>query len=105
MSIHVTGLPRVNVRCEFKTIPGVTHITMEFSPYSRGNLVTGKIDSPYGEFSLDDQDINNCLLRRQLECLSIFKKDTFEEIAKAVEDGFNVLRSMVKVSGYVASPF
>lgn len=98
--IHVTGVPRVNIRCQFETIPGVTHIVLEFDPYSRGNRVAGKIESGYGDFPLNDQVINNCLRRDQSGALFILKKDTFQEIAEAVEKGFKVLRDMVKASGY-----
>lgn len=43
--INVTGYPRVKVRCQFNTIPGVSYIHLEFDPHSRGNQVAGKVES------------------------------------------------------------
>jgi small multidrug resistance pump len=40
-SFHVIGYPKVKVRCQFENFPGVSWITMEFDPHSRGNRVNG----------------------------------------------------------------
>ena len=101
--IHVTGYPRVKVRCQFDTIPGVSYIHMEFDPHSRGNQVAGKIETAYGDFPLDDQTVNNCLERVPSGSLFILKKSVFEEISEAVEAGFATLRKMVKASDYVSN--
>lgn len=104
--ISVTGYPRIKVRCQFDTIPGVSYIHLEFDPHSRGNQVSGKVETSYGDFPLNDQVINNCVgAKSQSGSLFILKKSVFEEIACAVEQGFKTLRDMVKASGYVSNSF
>lgn len=96
--ISVIGYPRVKVRCQFDTIPGVSYIHLEFDPHSRGNQVVGKVETAYGEFPLNDQIIHNCLHKSPSGSLFILKKSVFEEIAEAVIAGMETLRAMVKVS-------
>jgi hypothetical protein len=105
-NISVTGYPRVKVRCQFETIPGVSYIHLEFDPHSRGNQVAGKVETAYGDFPLDDQVINGCI-GEKTACGSLFilKKSVFIEVADAVEKGMQVLRDMVKASGYKSCGF
>ncbi|AUV57585.1 hypothetical protein KP1_226 [Klebsiella phage KP1] len=101
----VTGYPRVNIRCQFDEIPGVTHIELVFDPHSRDNQVSGKIDSAYGEFSINDQVIISALSGNQAGSLYILKKEVFEEISEAIKEGFKTLQSMIKASGYKSCGF
>lgn len=104
--IHVTGYPAIKVRCQFDTIPGVSYIHMAFDPHSRGNQVVGKVETAYGDFPLDDQIINNCIGNKTASgSLFILKKSVFIEVADAVEKGMQVLRDMVKASGYKSCGF
>ena len=101
-SFHVTGYPKVKVRCQFDNFPGVSWITMEFDPHSRGNQVNGVIETGYGTFPLNDKVINGYLKRQKVGAAFIFTKSAFEELATAVEGGMLMLRKLVKASGYVA---
>ena len=101
----VTGYPRVNIRCQFDEIPGVTHIELVFDPHSLGNQVSGKIDSAYGEFLINNQVIISALSGNQAGSLYILKKEVFEEIAEAIKEGFKTLQSMIKASGYKSCGF
>lgn len=103
--ISVTGYPRVKVRCQFDTIPGVSYIRLEFDPHSRGNQVAGKVETAYGDFPLNDQVIHNCLQKSPSGSLFVLKKSVFEEIAEAVTAGMGTLRDMVKASGHVSNSF
>ncbi len=96
----VTGYPRVNIRCQFDEIPGVTHIELVFDPHSRCNQVSGKIDSMYGEILINDQVVVSALSGEQAGSLYILKKEVFEEISEAIKEGFKTLQNMVKASGY-----
>jgi hypothetical protein len=99
-SFHVIGYPKVKVRCQFENFPGVSWITMEFDPHSRGNRVNGVIETGYGTFPLDDQVINGYLKRQKVGAAFIFTKPAFEELAAAVEGGMETLRNLVKASGH-----
>lgn len=99
--IHVTGIPVVNIRCQFETVPGVTHISLEYDPHSRGNRINGKIDCSYGNFILNDQVINGALQGYQAGSLFILKKTTFNEFAEAITAGIETLRKMYKASNHV----
>lgn len=101
----VTGYPRVNIRCQFDEIPGVTHIELVFDPHSLYNQVSGKIDSAYGEFLINDQVIISALSGNQAGSLYILKKEVFEEIAEAIKEGFKTLQNMIKASGYKSCGF
>ena len=101
----VMGYPRVNIRCQFDEIPGVTHIELVFDPHSRCNQVSGKIDSAYGEFLINDQVIISALSGNQAGSLYILKKEVFEEIAEAIKEGFKTLQNMIKASGYKSCGF
>ena len=101
----VTGYPRVNIRCQFDEIPGVTHIELVFDPHSRCNQVSGKIDSAYGEFLINDQVVISAISGEQAGSLYILKKEVFEEISEAIKEGFKTLQNMVKASGYQACGF
>lgn len=101
----VTGYPRVNIRCQFDEIPGVTHIELVFDPHSRCNQVSGKIDSAYGEFLINDQVIVSAISGEQAGSLYILKKEVFEEISEAIKEGFKTLQNMVKASGYKSCGF
>ena len=90
----VTGYPRVNIRCQFDEIPGVTHIELVFDPHSRCNQVSGKIDSAYGEFLINDQVVISAISGEQAGSLYILKKE-----------GFKTLQNMVKASGYKSCGF
>lgn len=103
--ISVTGYPRVKVRCQFDTIPGVSYIHLEFDPHSRGNQVSGKVETSYGDFPLNDQLILNCIQKTAAGSLYILKKSVFEEIASAVKDGMVILRRMIIASGYKSCEF
>lgn len=70
----VTGYPRVNIRCQFDEIPGVTHIELVFDPHSRCNQVSGKIDSAYGEFLINDQVVVSAISGEQAGSLYILKR-------------------------------
>ena len=84
----VSIAPRVNIRCQFVTLPGVTHITLEYDPRSRDNPITGKIDCAYGDFVMDHQTLLCCVQRLQAGSLYIFKK--------TVESGMETLNSMIE---------
>lgn len=101
----VTGYPRVNIRCQFDEIPGVTHIELVFDPHSRCNQVSGKIDSMYGEILINDQVVVSALSGEQAGSLYILKKEVFEEISEAIKEGFKTLQNMVKASGYKSCGF
>jgi hypothetical protein len=101
----VTGYPRVNIRCQFDEIPGVTHIELVFDPHSRCNQVSGKIDSAYGEFLINDQVVISAISGEQAGSLYILKKEVFEEISEAIKEGFKTLQNMVKASGYKSCGF
>lgn len=101
----VTGYPRVNIRCQFDEIPGVTHIELVFDPHSLYNQVSGKIDSAYGEFLINDQVIISALSGNQAGSLYILKKEVFEEISEAIKEGFKTLQNMIKASGYKSCGF
>lgn len=101
----VTGYPRVNIRCQFDEIPGVTHIELVFDPHSRCNQVSGKIDSAYGEFLINDQVVISAISGEQAGSLYILKKEVFEEIAEAIKEGFKTLQSMIKASEYKSCGF
>ena len=101
----VTGYPRVNIRCQFDEIPGVTHIELVFDPHSLGNQVSGKIDSAYGEFLINDQVIISALSGNQAGSLYIMKKEVFEEISEAIKEGFKTLQNIIKASGYKSCGF
>lgn len=101
----VTGYPRVNIRCQFDEIHGVTHIELVFDPHSLGNQVSGKIDSAYGEFLINDQVIISALSGNQAGSLYILKKEVFEEISEAIKEGFKTLQNMIKASGYKSCGF
>lgn len=101
----VTGYPRVNIRCQFDEIPGVTHIELVFDPHARCNQVSGKIDSLCGEFLINDQVITSALSGEQAGSLYILKKEVFEEISEAIKEGFKTLQNMVKASGYKSCGF
>lgn len=101
----VTGYPRVNIRCQFDEIPGVTHIELVFDPHSRCNQVSGKIDSAYGEFLINDQVVVSAISGEQTGSLYILKKEVFEEISEAIKEGFKTLQNMVKASGYKSCGF
>lgn len=101
----VTGYPRVNIRCQFDEIPGVTHIELVFDPHSLGNQVSGKIDSAYGEFLINDQVIISALSGNQAGSLYILKKEVFEEISEAIKEGFKTLQNMIKASRYKSCGF
>lgn len=101
----VMGYPRVNIRCQFDEIPGVTHIELVFDPHSRGNQVSGNIDSAYGEFLINDQVIISALSGNQAGSLYILKKEVFEEISEAIKEGFKTLQNMIKASGYKSCGF
>ena len=101
----VTGYPRVNIHCQFDEIPGVTHIELVFDPHSRDNQVSGKIDSAYGEFLINDQVIISALSGNQAGSLYILKKEVFEEISEAIKEGFKTLQSMIKASEYKSCGF
>ena len=103
--ISVTGYPRVNIRCQFDEIPGVTHIELVFDPHSLCNQVSGKIDSAYGEFLINDQVVVSAISGEQAGSLYILKKEVFEEIAEAIKEGFKTLQSMIKASGYKSCGF
>lgn len=101
----VMGYPRVNIRCQFDEIPGVTHIELVFDPHSLYNQVSGKIDSAYGEFLINDQVVISALSGNQAGSLYILKKEVFEEIAEAIKEGFKTLQNMIKASGYKSCGF
>lgn len=101
----VTGYPRVNIRCQFDEIPGVTHIELVFDPHSLYNQVSGKIDSAYGEFLINDQVIISALSGNQAGSLYILKREVFDEISEAIKEGFKTLQSMIKASGYKSCGF
>ena len=101
----VTGYPRVNIRCQFDEIPGVTHIELVSDPHSRCNQVSGKIDSAYGEFLINDQVVISAISGEQAGSLYILKKEVFEEISEAIKEGFKTLQNMVKASGYKSCGF
>ena len=101
----VTGYPRVNIRCQFDEIPGVTHIELVFDPHSLYNQVSGKIDSAYGEFLINDQVIISALSGNQAGSLYILKKEVFEEISEAIKEGFKTLQNMIKASEYKSCGF
>lgn len=101
----VTGYPRVNIRCQFDEIPGVTHIELVFDPHSRCNQVSGKIDSAYGEFLINDQVVISAISGEQAGSLYVLKKEVFEEISEAIKEGFKTLQNMVKASGYKSCGF
>ncbi|CAD2272935.1 TPA: hypothetical protein ACP45T_003782 [Klebsiella quasipneumoniae] len=101
----VMGYPRVNIRCQFDEIPGVTHIELVFDPHSLYNQVSGKIDSAYGEFLINDQVIISALSGNQAGSLYILKKEVFEEISEAIKEGFKTLQNMIKASGYKSCGF
>ena len=101
----VIGYPRVNIRCQFDEIPGVTHIELVFDPHSRCNQVSGKIDSSYGEFLINDQVVVSAISGEQAGSLYILKKEVFEEIAEAIKEGFKTLQNMIKASGYKSCGF
>ncbi|WPH68261.1 putative DNA adenine methyltransferase [Klebsiella phage ValerieMcCarty02] len=101
----VTGYSRVNIRCQFDEIPGVTHIELVFDPHSLYNQVSGKIDSAYGEFLINDQVIISALSGNQAGSLYILKKEVFEEISEAIKEGFKTLQNMIKASGYKSCGF
>lgn len=107
--IHVTGVPRVNIRCQFETIPGVTHITMELDPYSRGNQINGVIKLYGGiggnEFTFGDPEINGCAIGNQEGTFSLFEEKVFKELSEAVIKGMKTLAKMAKAGGYVPDPF
>lgn len=103
--INVTGYPRVKVRCQFNTIPGVSYIHLEFDPHSRGNQVAGKVESCYGDIPLDDQVIHGCMHGHKCGSLFILTKAPFEEISEAVKAGMETLCQMVKASGHVSNSF
>ncbi|QHR65953.1 hypothetical protein muut_156 [Escherichia phage muut] len=94
----VSIAPRVNIRCQFVNLPGVTHITLEYDPRSQENPITGKIDSAYGDFLMDHQAILCCVQRLQAGSLYIFKKSVFQEIAQAVESGMETLNNMIEAA-------
>lgn len=101
----VIGYPRVNIRCQFDEIPGVTHIELVFDPHSRCNQVSGKIDSSYGEFLINDQVVASAISGEQAGSLYILKREVFEEISEAIKEGFKTLQSMIKASGYKSCGF
>lgn len=77
--IHVTGISQVNIRCQFKTVPGVTHITLSHDPYSRGRQLTGVIKFFGGiggnEFTIGDDEIVGCKLKVQKGVLELFSDE------------------------------
>jgi hypothetical protein len=106
---HVTGVPRVNIRCQFEHIPGVTHITMEMDPYSRGNQICGKVKLYGGiggnEFTFGDDEVTGCLIGNQEGTLSLFEDKVFKELSEAIMAGMKKLGLMAKAGGYVPNPF
>lgn len=106
--IHVTGISQVNIRCQFKTVPGVTHITSSHDPYSRGRQLTGVIKFFGGiggnEFTIGDDEIIGCKLKVQKGVLELFSDEVFDEISQAVNKGLLTLIKMIKASGYVPDP-
>lgn len=107
--IHVTGIAQVNIRCQFKTIPGVTHITLSHDPYYRGRQLTGVIKFFGGiggnEFTIGDDEIIGCKLKIQKGVLELFSVEIFDEISQAINKGMVTLIKMIKASGYVPDPF
>lgn len=105
--IHVTGISQVNIRCQFKTVPGVTHITLSHDPYSRGRQLTGVITFYAGvggnEFTVGE--FVGCKLKVQKGVLELFNDEVFDEISQAVNKGMVTLVKMIKASGYVPDPF
>ena len=99
--ISVIGYPCINIRCQFDNIPGVTHIGLTFDPHSRGNQVSGEIESAYGKIPLNDQVLVAALSGNQAGSLYILKHEAFDEISEALKKGMLTLRKMVKASGYV----
>ena len=106
--IHVTGISQVNIRCQFKTVPGVTHINLSHDPYSRGRQLTGVIKFFGGiggnEFTIGDDEIVGCKLKVQKGVLELFNDEVFDEISQAVNKGMVTLVKMIKASGYVPDP-
>lgn len=103
--IHSIAYPKVKVRCQFENFPGVSWITMEYDPHSRGNRVSGIIETGYGTFPLDDQIINGYLQRQKVGAAFIFTKAAFEELANAVEDGMEMMRRLVRAAGYDSNSY
>lgn len=89
--------PRVDIHCQFVTLPGITHITLEYVP-SGWDKFSGKIDCAYGYFEMDHQAILCCVERLQAGSLYIFKENVFQEIAQAVESGMETLNAMIEAS-------
>ena len=106
--IHVTGIAQVNIRCQFKTVPGVTHITLSHDPYSRGRQLTGAIKFFGGiggnEFTIGENEIAGCKLKVQYGVLELFSDEVFNEIAQAVNKGMVTLVKMIETSRYVPDP-
>lgn len=105
----VIGYPRVDIRCQFDNIPGVTHITMEFDPRSRGNQVNGSIKFFGGiggnELMIRDEEIGGCAQNKAKGTLALFNEAVFNELSQAIVDGMKTLTKMVKASGYTSNPF
>ena len=92
---HVTCIPRVEIRCQFKTVPGVTHITLVYDPYTRGSKVSGNITCPYGDIPLTEQVIISAICDNTAAgALYMLKRETFNEIAEALKAGSEKLRLM-----------
>lgn len=111
--IHVTGIAQVNIRCQFKTVPGVTHITLSHDPYSRGRQLTGVITfyAGFGGNEFTVGEIVGRKLKVQKNVLELFNDlyddsdEVFDEIAQAVNKGMVTLVKMIDASGYAHDPF
>lgn len=91
----------VKARCQFKTIPGVTHIVMTHT-FGRDSstFASMKLYGGIGgnELMLDEEDIIGCLTDKAEGNLALFKEETFKEIAEAVKESHSKLMKLVRAA-------
>ena len=105
--IHVCGWPEVRVRCQFKNIPGVSHITIKYDPTTHGDQITVRVECFGLDFTLFDSEIyvadahikdsKHYALEGRL---AMFTPDIGYEIAKAISEGMKTLSKMIKAAGH-----
>ncbi|QPI13972.1 hypothetical protein MYO4S_00216 [Serratia phage 4S] len=91
----------VKARCQFKTIPGVTHITLTHT-FGRDSVTFGTMKLYGGiggnELHLDEETIICCLCDKAEGNLALFKEETVKEISEAVKQCHAKLANLVKAS-------
>lgn len=100
--VHVRAKPSVELRCQFKSIPGVSFINMFYDPCTRGQNVSVQLDC-LGGVTLSS-DAVDALMYDELDDFKkdsnifLYKTAVQVELFEACKEGIAVLVKMVRAS-------